>query len=87
MCIVILFVCVCMGELWNMICPRGRCNVCTCKEFYLYEAVEDLGGPLREIIFPSCPLSRVNLSLYQRVFLQLGFRTQHFVVLSLKINQ
>lgn len=40
-----------MGELWKMICPRGRFKVCSCKEFYLCEDLENLGGPLREINF------------------------------------
>lgn len=57
-----------MGELWKMICPTGRVKVCTCKEFYLCEAVEDLGGPLREINFSQLSPKQGELKFVSEVF-------------------
>lgn len=55
-----------------MICPRGRFKACTCKEFYLYEAVEDLGGPLREINFSQLSPKQGELKFISEGFSSVG---------------
>lgn len=61
-----------MGELWKMICPRGRFKVCTCKEFCFCEAVEDLGGPLREINFSQLSPKQGELKFISEGFSSVG---------------
>lgn len=64
-----------MGELWKMIYPRGRFKVCTCKE---YEAVEDLGGTLREINFSQLSLKPDELKFISEGFSSVGSSNTEF---------